>query len=74
MQFALFTNPRRIYLVGCDCSSGYFDGTATPLPNEHLVGLWKEIKKFAEIYYPETEIICVNPVGLKGVFKDLVQE
>lgn len=73
MQFALFTNPKRIYLVGCDCSSGYFDGKggndATP-----FIKVWKELKKFADIYYPETEIISVNPVGLKGLFTDLYQE
>ena len=73
MQFALFTNPKRIYLVGCDCSSGYFDGKAGA-DVSHLVKSWKELKKFAETYYPETEIISVNPVGLKGLFKDLYQD
>lgn len=73
MQFALFTNPKRIYLVGCDCSSGYFDGKAGANAS-HLVKSWKELKKFAEIYYPDTEIISVNPVGLKGMFKDLYQD
>lgn len=73
MQFALFTNPKRIYLVGCDCSSGYFDGK-TGADASHLVKSWKELKKFAEIYYPDTEIISVNPVGLKGMFKDLYQD
>ena len=72
MQFALFTNPKRIYLVGCDCSSGYYDGkggnNAAP-----FIEVWKELKKFADIYYPETEIISVNPVGLKGLFTDLYQ-
>ena len=28
------------------------------------------MKEFAETYYPDTEIISINPVGLKGVFKD----
>lgn len=73
MQFALFTNPKRIYIVGCDCSSGYFDGSK----GNNLTALaktWAELKEFAEIYYPETEIISVNPVGLKGLFKDLYQE
>ncbi len=75
MQFALFTNPKRIYLVGCDCSSGYFDEKNSIIkPNKNLVKVWKELKKFAETYYPETEIISVNPVGLKGVFKDLYQD
>ena len=63
MQFALFTNPKKIYLVGCDCSSGY-----------HLINTWQELKRFVEVYYPETEIISVNPVGLKGLFTDLYQE
>lgn len=74
MQFALFTNPKRIYLVGCDCSTGYFDEKNPVIkPNKDLVRSWKELKKFADIYYPETEIISVNPVGLKGLFKDMYQ-
>lgn len=73
MQFALYTNPRKIYLIGCDCSQGYFDGkgnnNATP-----FVKIWKELKQFADTYYPDTEIISVNPVGLKGLFTDIYQE
>jgi len=39
MQFALWTNPKTIYLVGCDCSEGYFDGqTSNPL--SHLIAPW----------------------------------
>ncbi len=68
-QFALFTNPRRIYLVGCDCSSGYFNSKKGN-KNNHLVKYWKQFKDFASLYYPETEIISINPVGLKGLFVD----
>jgi hypothetical protein len=32
---------------------------------------WNEFKKFASIYYPKTEIISINPIGLKGLFKDI---
>lgn len=73
-QFALYTNPRKIYLVGCDCSNaGYFDGKSqnefsyahSPLPG------WINFKKYQEMYYPDVEIISVNPVGLKGMFKDV---
>ena len=32
------------------------------------------MKKFAEVYYPETEIISVNPIGLKGLFRDVYTE
>lgn len=73
-QFALFTNPKRIYLVGCDCSDSYFDETKAPKPMGFLVKHWKDFKDFASLYYPDTEIVSVNPVGLKGIFTDLYQE
>jgi len=94
MQIALWTNPKQIYLVGCDCSVGvkyekpqYFteikrDKAADrKTENEKfakdygdyedmLIFAWKRMKFFAEEHYPETEIISINPVGLKGLFKD----
>ena len=80
MQFMLWTNPRRIYIVGCDCSTGgHFmseDLINNPSAPEYyltLVEPWKRIKLFADRMYPSTEIISVNPVGLKGLFKDIYQ-
>ena len=32
---------------------------------------YKLMKEFAGLHYPETEIISVNPVGLKGIFKEI---
>lgn len=74
-QFALFTNPKRIYLVGCDCSTGYFDdGKKSKIKlKKSLIKAWIEFRQFANTYYPDTEIISVNPVGLRGIFKDLYQ-
>jgi len=77
LAFALYTNPKKLYLIGCDCSDiGYFDsdksGVSPSLKQsmpEILKG-WQEFKKFAEHFYPDTEIISINPVGLKGMFKD----
>ena len=82
MQFALFTNPKKIYLVGIDCttaSQGHFIGSSLNCrANETLARNdgnsildWKNLKEFANCHYPETEIISVNPVGLKGIFKDM---
>ncbi len=83
MQFALYTNPKKVYIVGVDCTvgtKGHFSGSDynNALRNEdtkqndlNVIKSWKELKHFADIYYPETEIISVNPVGLKGVFKDV---
>lgn len=80
MQFMLWTNPAKIYLVGCDCSNkGYYNGEEQPyVPDTDENGVikqfsdgWKVMKEFASLYYPETEIISINPVGLKGLFKDI---
>ena len=40
---------------------------------DDVIKLWLKLKKFAKTYYPDTEIISVNPVGLKGIFKDVYQ-
>lgn len=81
LHFALYTYPRRIYLVGCDVSQeGYYDGTTdekTIIKDErakaHIEG-YQMMKEWAQIHYPETEIISINPVGLKGMFKDIYTE
>jgi hypothetical protein len=71
MQFILWTNPRRIFLVGCDCTDGHFDGGQTPRPCDNLIRGWQTLKEFALLYYPETEIISIHPAGLKGMFTDV---
>lgn len=90
MQFILYTNPKRVYLVGIDCSGGgYFTDntkrqykgfdvsvrgeTQDAWANQSIV-CWKMLKDFADVHYPDTEIISVNPVGLRGLFKDLDQK
>ena len=74
IQFALYTNPKRIYLIGCDCSNGYYDDKPLKLKKKQsYIKSWLKLKEFAQIYYPDTEIVSVNPVGLKGLFKDKYQ-
>lgn len=82
-QFLLYTNPKKIYIVGIDCNlatGGHFVGgvydiasRGESVANNDLRSIndWKALKKFAQTYYPDTEIISINPVGLKGVFKDI---
>ncbi len=83
MQFILWTNPSKIYIVGCDSAPvGHCDSYASKSDKDALInGIWNnvtnqwiELKSFAELYYPDTEIISVNPVGLKGIFKDIYTE
>ncbi len=72
LQFALFTNPRRIYLVGMDCTNNFFYGSGSN--HDYQKTIWHKFAEFARINFPETEFISVNPVGLKGLFKDLYQK
>ena len=77
MEFALWTHPKRIYLVGCDaCANGhYYYKNVSPditYPKINIVFEgWKIIKEFIDHHYPDVEIISVNPVALKGLFKDV---
>ena len=55
MQFILYTNPQRVYLVGCDCSKGY----AYDINKENYIDLSPQInsciniKKYSEVYLHE---------------------
>ena len=74
LQFACWTNVSRIYLVGCDTTNaGYFNSQQrnTELPIELLKNAYREFKDFCHAYYPQIEIISVNPAGLRGIFRDV---
>ncbi len=80
--FSLFTYPDKIYFVGCDTSpTGHFYSEssknrddANKFLQNNLPTLkvgYARIKMFAKQYYPNTEIISINPVGLRGLFTDI---
>ncbi len=75
LQFILFTNPKKLYLVGCDCSSeGYFWGNEKIGSNYLLgntLGLWKCAAQVMRSLYPDLEVYSINPVNLKGTFNDI---
>lgn len=78
LHFALFTNPARLHLVGCDASFfGHFDGSPQPEAEEqvrtflaHRLTGYRRMRDFARTFYPETEIVSHNPVNLAGMFVD----
>ena len=75
--FALYTGIKKLYIVGCDCAkNGYFNTTAQEdhFSSIRLINGWKIFKGYAEAFYPDVEIISVNPIGLIGVFKDVYTE
>jgi len=84
MNFALFCHPTKIFIVGCDgykhepASVNYFyphkELKGEWLPHgytDRMIIGWKKVKKFAQIHYPDVEIISINPGYLKGLFKDM---
>jgi hypothetical protein len=81
MQFILYGNPKNIYIVGCDNNNIGQHAVGPDLKptnekgaiNANLYG-WNKFKEFINIYYPTTEVISINPVGLKGLFKDIYTE
>ena len=39
---------------------------------QYLINIaWPNLKTFAQRHYPETQIIAVNPIGLKGIFREV---
>ena len=71
LQFSCFTNPKRIFLVGCDCSSNYFYDNSAGIGFSYQLNSWRKFKNFVSTYYPEIEIISINPVVLRGLFHDV---
>ena len=74
-QFALYAGFTKIYLVGCDCSNFYgnnhqefFYKNINNQINisDHLIEWWGNVKSFKDKFYPNVEIININPIGLKN--------
>jgi len=70
--FALHAGFKNIYLVGCDCSNGHFykNDKEKVIDMSVLTFPWLMLKAFAERKYPNSRIVSINPVGLKGVFDE----
>lgn len=72
IQFILYTNPQKIYLCGFDCNKSHlFEKDESCIDLSYQYNSWLKIKKFIVDNTLNIELISVNPVGLKGVFKDV---
>ena len=73
LQFACYLNAKRIYLVGCDCSTSYFYKTKQheQIMYHSQINTWKAIKPLIQRLYPHIQIISINPIGLKDVYTDV---
>ena len=77
LNFLLYTKVSKIYIVGCDCSERLcFDGREIINSGDGTYEMYKQgwyrAKEFIENNNIKTEIISVNPVGLKGLFKEII--
>ncbi len=72
LEFALWTNPAEIYLVGCDCTpTDHFDNTNSKIHVDNVLYGWQQMSKFIKNLYPHIKMHSINPLGLQGLFKDL---
>ncbi len=75
LQFVLYCHPSKIYLVGCDCSSGdFYTNNNFPVPSPQYYAWTKVFKVIVDRYYPDLNVTSINPVGLKGLFNDFYTE
>lgn len=77
IQFMLYSGIKTIYLVGCDCSGAHsyiVSDTKPGLSRQVFYSIitkkWVLFSKFIKQYYPDVEVISINPVGLKDLFTD----
>lgn len=74
LHFALYTNPDTIYVLGCDTTnSGYAEKNMyqNKIDVGKLVEGYTKMEAFRKRHYPNTRIISVNPIGLRGIFEDV---
>lgn len=53
---------------------GFFYSSDIVFNNSYMVNYWKKFKAYVDELYPDVEVISINPVGLKNVFKDRYDE
>jgi hypothetical protein len=78
LNFLFYTGVSKIYIIGCDCNPGRqcFDGREiinsgdTGTYEIYTIG-WHYAKKFIEDNNLNTQIVSINPVGLKNLFTEL---
>ena len=74
LQFAIHTGCSPIYLVGSDCSNDWSyreDGERSRFKTfpDKMIPQWKQVRKSLKLM--GVKIISINPVNLRGYFKDL---
>ena len=71
LQFILYTNPKRIYLIGCDCTDDrhFYGGRKENFSSAKR--FWLDFLEYKKREFPHIELVSVNPIGLRGLFRDV---
>lgn len=61
--------------MGNDCSDGeiayHSDRAPANINHSGKIRCYRSLKKFVTSTYPDIQIVSINPVGLKGMFRDV---
>ncbi len=72
LQFCLFANAKKIYLAGFDCNvSHMFTSDVIAMDLTRQYEYWIQMKTYMDCIYNSCDIVSINPIGLKGLFKDV---
>lgn len=73
LHFALYTKPKAIYLIGCDIKGRYSKNSFQKYnaSDAEIIYGYEQLKRLRDREFSDTKIVCVNPVGLKGIFDEL---
>ncbi len=79
ISFAIYVRAKKILLIGCDASAnGHFDDKDTSCFSDFVLRSihegYRKFKAYMARFYPDVEIVSVNPVGLRGMFHDVYTE
>jgi hypothetical protein len=75
LNFLFYCGVSKIYIVACDCSGNTCFNDVLGINGaengyEPYINSWKKVNDYVESKM-DIELVSVNPVGLKGLFKDV---
>lgn len=73
LQFCLFANAKKVYLAGFDCTNdGHaFSDNIVEYKQAYQYEYWEYFKSFKDTYFEDTELISINPINLKSLFRNV---
>ena len=74
LQFICYTNPKEIYLVGCDCGGLHQHNSELFGAQKTQLNSWRRVKQILDKDYRHISIVSINPINLVNFFNDTFTE